>query len=106
MDPALAQMCANLKATGKRVLILIGGEFGRGPQDVATGRDGRDHWGSGFSWALISINQPAFKQTAVGDTGPDGVWTVNTPANPLSTSGDTSKQLVDPVSPGALGGLL
>jgi hypothetical protein len=106
VDPAVAQMCKNLKATGKRVLILLGGEFGRGPQDVVGGRDGRDHWGSGFSWAMISINQPAFKQTAVGYTGPDGVWTPSTPNNPLAATGDISKPLVDPIAPGALGGLL
>src|SRR5205085_4991183 len=91
VDPSVAAMCANLKATGKRVLILLGGEFGRNPADVASGRDGRDHWGSGFSWAMISINQPSFKMTAVGNTGPDGTWTTAT-ATPL----------VDPIAPGAL----
>ncbi len=95
VDPAVSALCANLKATGKRVLILLGGEFGRNPSDVASGRDGRDHWGSGFSWALISINQPAFKQTAVGNTGPDGLWTTG-----------TTPALVDPIAPGALGGLV
>jgi hypothetical protein len=100
IDPAVSQMAKNLKAAGKRVLVVMGGDFGRTPASVAPNasgvrRDGRDHWPSGFSWALLSINQPAFKTTAVGDTGPDGVWT-HTSSTPL----------VDLIYPGVLGGLL
>lgn len=100
VDSAVAQMARNLKATGKRVLIIMGGEFGRTPQTVAPDaqgvrRDGRDHYPSGFSWAMLSINQPAFRTTAVGNTGPDGLWRVGS-ATPL----------VDPIYPGALGGFL
>ncbi len=99
-DVAIAQMARNLKATGKRVLIVMGGEFGRTPDTVrpdANGvrRDGRDHWGSGFSWAMVSVNQPAFRMTAVGDTGPDGMWTRS-----------STTRLVDIVEPGAFGTLL
>jgi hypothetical protein len=94
-DYAVTQMAANLKATGKRVLVVMGGEFGRTPETVATGRDGRDHHPVGFSWGLFSINQPAFKTTAVGDTGPDGM-------NSLSST----TPMTDPVYPSALGGLL
>ena len=92
-DVAVARMAQNLKATGKRVLILMGGEFGRTPNTSKP--DGRDHWASGFSWAMLSINQPAFRTTAVGDTGPDGTWTVR-----------SATKLVDPVEPSALGGFV
>ncbi len=99
-DKAVAQMCKNIKASGKRVLIVMGGEFGRTPQTVApdaqgVSRDGRDHHASGFSWALLSINQPGFKTTAIGDTGPDGMWRAGA-ATPL----------VDPIYPGVLGALI
>lgn len=72
-DPAVTQMAKNLKATGKRVLIIMGGDFGRTPNSTAGGRDGRDHYPDGFSWAMLSVNQPKFKTTAIGDTGPDGM---------------------------------
>jgi len=42
---------------------------------------------------MLSINQPKFKMTAIGDTGPDGLRQFN--------SG-----LVDPVEPKDLGGFL
>ena len=90
-DPLVAEMARNLQASGKRVLIMMGGEFGRTPDTVASGRDGRDHHGSGFSWAALSINQPKFKTTAIGDTGPDGMFT------------EKEGTLVDPIHPGALG---
>src|SRR5581483_7131845 len=77
-DVAVSQMAKNLVASGKRVLILMGGEFGRNPDDVQGGRDGRDHHGDGFSWAALAINQPKFKTTAIGDTGPDGDFMVQT----------------------------
>jgi hypothetical protein len=100
-DPAVAKMAQNLKASGKRVLVVMGGEFGRTPNTVAPNaqgvrRDGRDHFPSGFSWAFLSVNQPLWKTTAVGDTGPDGMWTTTSTPNPL----------VDPVYPGAIGGML
>jgi hypothetical protein len=90
-DPLVSGLAKNLEASGKRVLIMMGGEFGRTPDAVANGRDGRDHWGSGFSWAALSVNQPKFQTTAIGDTGPDGMWT------------EKDKNLVDPIHPGALG---
>jgi len=93
--PAVAGLAESLRATGRRVLVLMGGEFGRTPQTVADGRDGRDHWASGFSWALLSVNQPRFRTGAVGHTGPDGTWTVDSP-----------EPLRDPVRPGALGGFV
>ncbi|MBA2322162.1 MAG: DUF1501 domain-containing protein [Deltaproteobacteria bacterium] len=77
-DPAIAQLATNLKATGKRVLVLMGGEFGRTPRistDPAAAMDGRDHWFDGFSWGFLSINQPKFKTGAWGSTGPDGLFT-------------------------------
>lgn len=88
------EVARRLKATGKRVLILVGGEFGRKPRDVIVPvpRDGRDHWSDGFSWAVLSINQPKFKTTATGDTGPDGIL----------QGGD----LVDPVRPRDVGAML
>ncbi len=95
VDPAFAQMAKNLKTAGKRVLCVFMGDFGRTPATVASGRDGRDHHPSGFSAGLLSIGQPAFKTTAVGDTGPDGVWTARS-ATPLK----------DLVYPSALGGMI
>jgi hypothetical protein len=81
---------------GKRVLILLGGEFGRTPHQVGdnNGHPTREHWASGFTWALVSINHPTFKSTAVGDTGPDGSYTVG------------EGNLIHPVRPSAVGGLL
>jgi hypothetical protein len=76
-DPAVAQLVTNLKATGKRVLITMGGEFGRTPRipsDPLINGDGRDHWYDGFSWGFLSVNQPKFKNGAWGDTGPDGLY--------------------------------
>jgi len=92
LDPGIAGLCSDLAASGKRVLVVVGGEFGRTPTSVSGGRDGRDHWAGAFSWGLLSINQPDFVSTAIGDTGPDGTW--------------TEKKLVDPISPSAVGGLL
>ncbi|MEZ0228591.1 MAG: DUF1501 domain-containing protein [Planctomycetota bacterium] len=95
VDPAFTQMAKNLKAAGKRVLCIFMGDFGRTQASVAAGRDGRDHYPSGFSAGLLSIGQPGFKTTAVGDTGPDGTWTA-TSATPLK----------DLVYPSALGGMI
>jgi hypothetical protein len=89
LGAAIPQLAKNLQATGKRVLIVMGGEFGRTP--VARSDGGRDHWPYAFNWNLLSINQPKFKTTAVGNTGPNGDWV------------DT--QLVDPIQPGTLGAL-
>jgi hypothetical protein len=77
-DPAIAQLATNLKASGKRVLVLFGGEFGRTPRistDPTANNDGRDHWFDGFSWGFLSINQSKFKTGAWGSTGPDGLYT-------------------------------
>ena len=100
-DRAIAQMCTNLKATGKRYLIFTITDFGRTPGTVANGRDGRDHWGGSFSTALISINQPEFKSGAIGDTGPDGLWTEGT-----TGGGAQPDRLVDPFEPAHLGYLI
>jgi len=45
-----------------------------------------------FSIAMLSINQPAARTTAVGDTGPDSDY--------------RGSSLIDPVAPSAVGGLL
>ena len=83
-------------AEKKRVLVLLAGEFGRTPHIVGStnGNDTREHWASGFTWGLLSINHPDFKSTAVGDTGPDGSYTVG------------EGNLVHAVRPSAVGGLL
>jgi hypothetical protein len=93
-DPAVAAMCKNLKASGKRVLIMMFGEFGRTPDTVANGRDGRDHDPDNFSAAFVSVNQPKFITTAIGDTGPDGMATVGT------------NDLKDPMQPKDLGAMV
>jgi hypothetical protein len=95
-DPAVAMMAKNLKATGKRYLIMMFGEFGRTPDSVAGGRDGRDHNPDGFSAAFLSINQPAFKTTAIGNTGPDGMF----------KQGLQTPTLVDPMYPKDLGAMV
>ena len=100
-DPAIAQLATNLKATGKRVLILMGGEFGRTPRistDPEAAGDGRDHWYDGFSWGFLSINQPKFKTGAYGSTGPDGMWT-----QVSRNAGGIPGMLVDPVDIGDFG---
>lgn len=91
INQGLSEMARNLKATGKRVLVTMYGDFGRTPATVNNGaRDGRDHWGGSFSVALLSINQPKFKMTAIGDTGPEGLLQWNTGAK-------------DPIAPADLG---
>jgi hypothetical protein len=93
-DPAIAQLATDLQATGKRVLILMGGEFGRTPKistDPTANNDGRDHWFDGFSWGFLSINQPKFKTGAWGSTGPDGLYTQIS-----KNAGGLPGQLVDP----------
>jgi hypothetical protein len=94
INQGLSEMARNLKATGKRVLVTMYGDFGRTPASVNSGsRDGRDHWGGSFSVGLVSINQPKFKMTAIGDTGPEGLLQWNT-------------GLVDPIAPADLGGFV
>jgi hypothetical protein len=96
VNEGVTAMAQNLKATGKRVLITMYGDFGRTPQSVnGGGRDGRDHWGGSFSVAMISVNQPKFKMTAIGDTGPTGTWTTT-----------SATKLVDPIAPADLGGFI
>jgi hypothetical protein len=93
-DTGIAQLATNLKATGKRVLILMGGEFGRTPRistDPTALNDGRDHWFDGFSWGFLSINQPKFKTGAWGSTGPDGLYTQYS-----KNAGGLPTRLVDP----------
>jgi hypothetical protein len=104
IGPAVSQLARNLAASGKRVLIVMGGEFGRSPDSTAPNkqgvrRDGRDHWSYAFSWALLSVNQPRFRTTAVGDTGPNGMGHVRPGVA-------VREPLIDPISPSALGGLI
>ena len=73
-DQGIGQLAQNLQATGKRVLIMAYGDFGRTPNTTANGRDGRDHWGHSFSVAMISVNQPNFTTNSIGFTGPDGMY--------------------------------
>jgi len=99
IDQGLMEVVDRVKQTGKRVLILVGGEFGRTPASVApqpdgTVRDGRDHWPDGFSWGLVSVNQPLFTSTAIGNTGPDGMYR------------ESQGTLVDPFHPRDLGAFL
>jgi len=93
-DKGVGDLIDRVKATGKRCLIWAGGEFGRQPSDTAGGRNGRDHWGDGFSWVFISVNQPKFKSSAIGDTGPDGMFR------------DSQGTLVDRVQPKDFGGMV
>ena len=90
INEGLSEMAANLKATGKRVLVTMYGDFGRTPTLNGNAGGGRDHWGDGFSIGLLSINQPKFKMNAIGDTGPQGRL--------MSTSG-----MRDPIEPKDLG---
>lgn len=93
----VSQLCRDLAATGKRVLVVIYGDFGRTPFTVdpnGQNRNGRDHWADGFSVGLLSINQPKFTPTAIGDTGPLGMWT------------RAAGTLKDPVQPKDLGGFI
>jgi uncharacterized protein DUF1501 len=94
VDGGVVDIVNRLKASGKRCLIIMGGEFGRTPASVANGRNGRDHWGDGFSWATIAVNQPKFKTNAIGQTGPDGLFRVR------------DNNLVDQVRPKDLGGMV
>ena len=105
-DRAIGQMALNLKATGQPYLICTISDFGRSPATVANGRDGRDHWGGSFSVMLISINQPQFKKTAIGDTGPDGLFVAPGTANGSEGGGAVNGALVDPFEPAHLGYLV
>lgn len=86
-DDGISEMINRILPTGKKTLICAGGEFGRTPNTTANGRDGRDHWGDGFSWVMIGVNQPKMKTTAYGQTGPDGMFR------------ERDGNLVDPVHP-------
>ena len=103
-DRAIGQMALNLKATGKRYLIFTISDFGRSPATVVGGRDGRDHWGASFSNALISINQPLFKKTAIGDTNPDALFTAA--GTNGEGGGSLPGRLIDPFEPAHLGYLV
>jgi hypothetical protein len=111
VDGGVVEVVNRLKASGKRALIVMGGEFGRTPNSVNNsttnnqtiananlGRNGRDHWGDSFSWAVISVNQPKFKTGAYGYTGPDGNW--------RESNNDPATQTKDPVHPRDLGGFV
>jgi hypothetical protein len=94
VNQGVTALARALKATGKRVLIALYGDFGRTPASVNGGaRDGRDHWGGAFTVALLSINQPKFVMTAIGDTGRDGLLQYNSGAK-------------DPISPADMGAFL
>ena len=94
VDGGVVEIVNRLKASGKRCLIIMGGEFGRTPNTTANGRDGRDHWGDGFSWATIAVNQPKWTTNVVGQTGPDGMFRAS------------QGTLIDEVRPKDLGGLV
>jgi len=92
VDQGVVEVINRIKNSGKRCLVLMGGEFGRTPGGkVPRGVDGRDHWGHSFSWAMVGINQPKFKTTAIGDTGPDGLFRGN------------NNTLIDPMEPKDVG---
>ena len=91
VNQGVVEVVNRLKATGKRVLIIMSGEFGRTPASVKDGRDGRDHWPDGFSTAFLGVNQPKMKTTAIGNTGPDGMWR------------ERDGNLVDPIHPKDIG---
>lgn len=101
-DAAIGQMITNLKATGKKYLIMAAGDFGRTPDvkgnGYQNGDDGRDHWGEAQSIAMISVNQPKFKTNALGQTGPDGLFTINS-----TRRSGVPNSLVDPINPAGLG---
>jgi hypothetical protein len=70
LDPAFAALLRDLARRDllSRTIVLCGGEFGRTPKvNVAAGRD---HWPSGFSYALagggLRVGQ------AIGETDPEG----------------------------------
>lgn len=99
VDAAVVEMAARFRAQGKRVLFVLGGEFGRTPHLITQNRPfaGRDHWADGFSWGLFSVGGPRrgrFETSSWGSTGADGTGTLR------------QGTLVRPLRPGAVGALI
>lgn len=70
LDPAFAALLRDLARRNllDRTVVLCGGEFGRTPKINVAG--GRDHWPSGFSYALAGGGIRG--GLAVGETDPEG----------------------------------
>lgn len=70
LDPAFAALLRDLARRDllDRTVVLCGGEFGRTPKINVAG--GRDHWPSGFSYALAGGGIRG--GLAVGETDPEG----------------------------------
>lgn len=100
IDVFLPAMLDNLKNTGKRYLIQICGDFDRTPDGKGGfgNGDGRDHWGNYQTYLLFGVNQNKLKTTAVGETGPRGLGTVNE-----TRRSGIPGQLVDPFPVAAAG---
>jgi hypothetical protein len=71
LDPAFAALLGDLKRRGLlgRTVVVCGGEFGRSPKVNLAG--GRDHWPTGFSYALAGGGLRGGQ--ALGTTDPEGI---------------------------------
>ena len=100
LDVFLPAMLDALKASGKRFLIQVCGDFDRTPDGKGQflRGAGRDHWGEAQTHLLFGVNQSKLKTTAVGDTGPRGLGTLNE-----TRRGGVPGGLRDPFPMGALG---
>jgi uncharacterized protein (DUF1501 family) len=69
LDPAFAALIRDLKERKllERTIVVCGGEFGRTPSINPAG--GRDHWPTGFSYALAGGGVKGGQ--AIGETNPD-----------------------------------
>jgi hypothetical protein len=104
LDPALAALLKDLSRRDllSRTVVLCGGEFGRTPRINVGG--GRDHWPSGFSFALAGGGLRG--GVALGETDPQGTKDPASPfavedlhATVLSALGlDTSKENIAPAT--------
>lgn len=71
LDPAFAALIRDLKERKllDRTMVVCGGEFGRTPTINPAG--GRDHWPTGFSYALAGGGVRGGQ--VIGETNPEGV---------------------------------